>query len=178
MAKKFPRNIEKAAAKVDEYARGMVTGGTLFEELGFYYVGPVDGHNLDHLLPVLKNLRDAKEAGPVLLHCVTKKGQGYKPAEESADKYHGVSKFNVVTGKQEKSKSNARSFTSVFAKGLIAEAEVDDKIVAITAAAGRHRGRQASQSASRNAALTSASPNSMGGPSPLGWRARGTSRSR
>ena len=134
VAKKFPRNIEKAAAKVDEYTRGMVTGGTLFEELGFYYVGPVDGHNLDHLLPVLKNLRDDKESGPVLLHCVTKKGQGYKPAEESADKYHGVSKFNVVTGKQEKSKSNARSFTSVFAKGLIAEAEVDDKIVAITAA--------------------------------------------
>ncbi len=134
VAKKFPRNIEKAAAKVDEYARGMVTGGTLFEELGFYYVGPVDGHNLDHLLPVLKNLRDDKESGPVLLHCVTKKGQGYKPAEESADKYHGVSKFNVVTGKQEKSKSNAPSFTSVFAKGLTAEAEVDDKIVAITAA--------------------------------------------
>ena len=134
VAKKFPRNIEKAAAKVDEYARGMVTGGTLFEELGFYYVGPVDGHNLDHLLPVLKNLRDDKESGPVLLHCVTKKGQGYKPAEESADKYHGVSKFDVVTGKQEKSKSNAPSFTSVFAKGLIAEAEVDDKIVAITAA--------------------------------------------
>ncbi|MEE8213361.1 MAG: 1-deoxy-D-xylulose-5-phosphate synthase, partial [Alphaproteobacteria bacterium] len=134
VAKKFPRNIEKAAAKVDEYARGMVTGGTLFEELGFYYVGPVDGHNLDHLLPVLKNLRDDKESGPVLLHCVTKKGHGYKPAEESADKYHGVSKFDVVTGKQEKPKSNAPSFTSVFAKGLIAEAEVDDKIVAITAA--------------------------------------------
>ena len=134
VAKKFPRNIEKAAAKVDEYARGMVTGGTLFEELGFYYVGPVDGHNLDHLLPVLKNLRDDKESGPVLLHCVTKKGHGYKPAEESADKYHGVSKFDVVTGKQEKSKSNVPSLTSVFAKGLIAEAEVDDKIVAITAA--------------------------------------------
>ena len=134
VAKKFPRNIEKAAAKVDEYARGMVTGGTLFEELGFYYVGPVDGHNLDHLLPVLKNLRDDKESGPVLLHCVTKKGHGYKPAEESADKYHGVSKFDVVTGKQEKPKSNAPSFTSVFAKALIAEAEVDDKIVAITAA--------------------------------------------
>ncbi|MCH7937124.1 MAG: 1-deoxy-D-xylulose-5-phosphate synthase [Proteobacteria bacterium] len=134
VAKKFPRNIEKAAAKVDEYARGMVTGGTLFEELGFYYVGPVDGHNLDHLLPVLRNLRDDKEQGPVLLHCVTKKGHGYKPAEESADKYHGVSKFDVVTGKQEKPKSNAPSFTSVFAKGLIAEAEVDDKIVAITAA--------------------------------------------
>ncbi|MEE9316748.1 MAG: 1-deoxy-D-xylulose-5-phosphate synthase, partial [Rhodospirillales bacterium] len=134
VAKKFPRQLEEAAAKVDEYARGMVTGGTLFEELGFYYVGPVDGHNLDHLLPVLKNLRDDKEPGPVLLHCVTEKGHGYKPAEASADKYHGVSKFDLVTGKQDKPKSNAPSYTSVFAKGLIAEAEVDDKIVAITAA--------------------------------------------
>ena len=134
VAKKFPRKFEETAAKVDEYARGLVTGGTLFEELGFYYVGPVDGHNLDHLLPVLKNLRDDKEQGPVLLHCVTEKGHGYKPAEASADKYHGVSKFDVVTGKQEKPKSNAPSYTSVFAKGLIAEAEVDDKIVAITAA--------------------------------------------
>jgi 1-deoxy-D-xylulose-5-phosphate synthase len=134
VAKKFPRKIEEAAAKVDEYARGMVTGGTMFEELGFYYVGPIDGHNLDHLLPVLKNLRDDKEPGPVLLHCVTEKGHGYKPAEVSADKYHGVSKFDVVTGKQEKPKSNAPSYTSVFAKALIAEAEADDKIVAITAA--------------------------------------------
>ena len=134
VAKKFPRQIEEAAAKVDEYARGMVTGGTLFEELGFYYVGPIDGHNLDHLLPVLKNLRDDKEGGPVLLHCVTEKGHGYKPAEASADKYHGVSKFDIVTGKQDKPKSNAPSYTSVFAKGLIAEAEADDKIVAITAA--------------------------------------------
>lgn len=134
VAKKFPRKIEEAAAKVDEYARGMVTGGTLFEELGFYYVGPVDGHNLDHLLPVLKNLRDDKERGPVLLHCVTEKGHGYKPAEASLDKYHGVSRFDIVTGKQDKPKSNAPSFTSVYAKALIAEAEADDKIVAITAA--------------------------------------------
>ena len=134
VAKKFPRKIEEAAAKVDEYARGMVTGGTMFEELGFYYVGPIDGHNLDHLLPVLKNLRDDKEAGPVLLHCVTEKGHGYQPAEASADKYHGVTKFDVVTGKQEKPKSNAPSYTSVFAKALIAEAEADDRIVAITAA--------------------------------------------
>ncbi|MBI1986587.1 MAG: 1-deoxy-D-xylulose-5-phosphate synthase [Rhodospirillales bacterium] len=134
VAKKFPRKIEEAAAKVDEYARGMVTGGTLFEELGFYYVGPIDGHNLDHLLPVLKNLRDDKEPGPVLLHCVTEKGHGYKPAEASADKYHGVSKFDVITGKQEKPKSNAPSYTNVFAKALIAEAEADDRIVAITAA--------------------------------------------
>ncbi|HEX9570185.1 MAG TPA: 1-deoxy-D-xylulose-5-phosphate synthase [Rhodospirillales bacterium] len=134
VAKKFPRKIEEAAAKVDEYARGMVTGGTLFEELGFYYVGPIDGHNLDHLLPVLKNLRDDKEPGPVLLHCVTEKGHGYKPAEASADKYHGVSKFDIITGKQEKPKSNAPSYTNVFAKALIAEAEADDRIVAITAA--------------------------------------------
>ncbi|MEQ9170560.1 MAG: 1-deoxy-D-xylulose-5-phosphate synthase [Rhodospirillales bacterium] len=134
LAKKFPRSIEQAAAKVDEYARGMVTGGTLFEELGFYYVGPVDGHNLDHLLPVLKNLRDDAVPGPILLHVVTEKGHGYKPAEESADKYHGVSKFDVVTGKQHKAIANAPSYTSVFAKALIAEAKDDDKIVAITAA--------------------------------------------
>ncbi|MAN80859.1 MAG: 1-deoxy-D-xylulose-5-phosphate synthase [Magnetovibrio sp.] len=134
LAKKFPRSIEQAAAKVDEYARGMVTGGTLFEELGFYYVGPIDGHNLDHLLPVLKNLRDDAVPGPVLLHVVTEKGHGYKPAEESADKYHGVSKFDVVTGKQHKAIANAPSYTSVFAKALIAEAKDDDKVVAITAA--------------------------------------------
>ena len=134
VTKKFPRTIEQAAAKFDEYARGLVTGGTLFEELGFYYVGPVDGHNLDHLLPVLKNLRDDDEPGPVLLHVVTEKGHGYKPAEESADKYHGVSKFDVVTGEQVKTISNAPSYTSVFAKALIAEARDDDKVVAITAA--------------------------------------------
>ena len=134
VSKKFPRKIEEAAAKMDEYARGMVTGGTLFEELGFYYVGPVDGHNLSHLLPILKNLRDDQVRGPVLLHCVTEKGHGYKPAEASADKYHGVSKFDVVTGKQDKPKSNAPSYTGVYARALIAEAEADDKIVAITAA--------------------------------------------
>jgi 1-deoxy-D-xylulose-5-phosphate synthase len=134
LAAKLPRQIEEAASKVDEYARGMVTGGTLFEELGFYYVGPVDGHNLDHLLPVLRNLRDDEEKGPVLLHVVTEKGHGYAPAEESRDKYHGVSKFDVVTGKQHKPKANAPSYTGVFAKALIAEAETDDKVVAITAA--------------------------------------------
>ena len=134
VSKKFPRPLEQAAAKIEEYARGMVTGGTLFEELGFFYVGPVDGHNLDHLLPVLKNLRDDQEPGPVLLHVVTEKGHGYKPAEQSADKYHGVSKFDVVTGEQVKAISNAPSYTSVFAKALIAEAKNDDKIVAITAA--------------------------------------------
>ncbi|MGZ9033298.1 MAG: 1-deoxy-D-xylulose-5-phosphate synthase, partial [Rhodospirillales bacterium] len=110
------------------------TGGTLFEELGFFYVGPVDGHNLEHLLPVLKNLRDDREPGPVLLHVVTRKGHGYQPAELSADKYHGVTRFDVVTGEQVKAKANAPSYTGVFAKALIREAEEDDKIIAITAA--------------------------------------------
>ena len=132
--KKFPDQIEQAAAKVDEYARGMVTGGTLFEELGFYYVGPVDGHNLDYLVAIFKNLRDDVEPGPVLIHAITEKGHGYAPAEKSPDKYHGVSTFDVVTGKQHKTKSNAPSYTDVFAKALIAEAEHDEKIVAITAA--------------------------------------------
>jgi len=130
----FPRRLETAAKRAEEYARGMVTGGTLFEELGFYYVGPIDGHNLDHLLPVLKNVRDAHEDGPVLVHVVTQKGKGYKPAEESDDKYHGVSKFDVVTGTQVKGQPNAPSYTRVFANALIKEAEEDDKIVAITAA--------------------------------------------
>jgi 1-deoxy-D-xylulose-5-phosphate synthase len=134
VSKKLPRQIETVAARAEEYARGMVTGGTLFEELGFYYVGPIDGHNMDHLIPVLKNLRDDPEDGPVLLHIVTKKGHGYKPAEESADKYHGVSKFDVVTGEQQKSTPNAPSYTNVFAKGLIEEARIDDKVVAVTAA--------------------------------------------
>ncbi len=134
MAKKFPRSIETAAKRAEEYARGMVTGGTLFEELGFYYVGPVDGHNIEHLLPVLKNVRDSKEAGPILVHVVTRKGHGYAPAEKAADKYHGVNKFDVVTGEQKKGTSNAPSYTSVFADALIKEAEHDDKIVAVTAA--------------------------------------------
>ncbi len=130
----FPRPLETAAKRAEEYARGMMTGGTLFEELGFYYVGPIDGHNLDHMLPVLKNVRDAKAEGLVLVHVVTQKGKGYKPAEESDDKYHGVSKFDVVTGAQVKGQANAPSYTRVFANGLIKEAEADDKIVAITAA--------------------------------------------
>ena len=134
MAKKFPRSIETAARRAEEYARGMVTGGTLFEEFGFFYVGPIDGHNLDHLLPVLKNVRDSEEAGPVLVHVVTQKGKGYKPAEQSADKYHGVSKFDVVTGEQMKGKANAPSYTAVFADALIAEAVADETIVGITAA--------------------------------------------
>ena len=134
LAKKFPRSIEKAAKRAEEYARGLVTGGTLFEELGFFYIGPIDGHNIDHLLPVLKNVRNSKEPGPVLVHVVTKKGKGYPPAEAAAEKYHGVSKFDVVTGTQVKAKAKAPSYTKVFAQALIKEAEVDDKIVAITAA--------------------------------------------
>ena len=134
VAGKFPRRVEETARRAEEYARGILTGGTLFEELGFFYIGPVDGHNLDHLLPVLKNLRDSDECQPVLLHVVTEKGHGYEPAETAADKYHGVSKFDVVTGEQAKSNSNIPSYTSVFAKALIAEAEADDKVVAITGA--------------------------------------------
>ncbi len=134
ISKKFPRPLEEAAQKVDEYARGMVTGGTLFEELGFYYVGPVDGHNLNHLLPVLKNLHDDKQPGPVLLHVVTEKGHGYKPAEQSSDKYHGVGKFDFATGRQHKSVPNAPVYTKVFADTLLALAEKDKKILAITAA--------------------------------------------
>jgi 1-deoxy-D-xylulose-5-phosphate synthase len=134
LAKKFPRGLGVAARKAEEYARGLVTGGTLFEELGFFYVGPIDGHNFEHLLPVLKNLRDDREPGPVLLHVVTKKGHGYPPAEKSPDKYHGVGRFNVLTGEQVKVKANAPSYTETFARALIKEAEHDDKIVAITAA--------------------------------------------
>jgi 1-deoxy-D-xylulose-5-phosphate synthase len=134
MSEKFPRPLMKAAQRAEEYARGMVTGGTLFEELGFFYVGPIDGHNLDHLLPILKNVRDSKEAGPVMIHVVTQKGHGYAPAEEAPDKHHGVGKFDVITGEQIKSSSNAPSYTKVFANALIDEADRDDKIVAITAA--------------------------------------------
>ncbi|MEM7224252.1 MAG: 1-deoxy-D-xylulose-5-phosphate synthase [Pseudomonadota bacterium] len=134
VAKKFPRPFEQAAKRAEEYARGMLTGGTLFEELGFFYIGPIDGHNLDHLLPVLKNVRDTDYDGPVLIHCVTHKGKGYEPAENSADKYHGVAKFDVLTGKQAKPTPKAMAYQAVFAKGLIAEAERDDKIVAVTAA--------------------------------------------
>ncbi|WP_332712323.1 1-deoxy-D-xylulose-5-phosphate synthase [Pelagibacterium mangrovi] len=129
----MPPFIKDKARKTEEYARGFWTGGTLFEELGFYYVGPIDGHNLDHLLPVLRNVRDA-ETGPILIHVVTQKGKGYAPAEQAADKYHGVSKFNVITGAQAKASTNAPSYTSVFAESLIDEAERDEAIVAITAA--------------------------------------------
>ena len=134
LARLFPGPIERAAKRADEFARGILTGGTLFEELGFYYVGPIDGHDLDHLLPVLRNLRDAEHQGPVLLHVVTKKGKGYPPAEASADKYHGVVKFNVITGEQQKAPPGPPSYTKVFANALIAEAEADERIVAVTAA--------------------------------------------
>jgi 1-deoxy-D-xylulose-5-phosphate synthase len=134
MAKRFPRTLERTARRAEEYARGILTGGTLFEELGFYYVGPIDGHNLDHLLPVLRNLRDSDGLEPVLLHVVTQKGKGYAPAEAAADKYHGVSKFNVVTGEQAKAPPGPPSYTNVFAKALIAEAEANPKLVAVTAA--------------------------------------------
>jgi 1-deoxy-D-xylulose-5-phosphate synthase len=134
VARHFPKPIEDAARRAEELARGFVTGGTLFEEMGFYYVGPIDGHNLDHLLPVLKNVRDTKETGPILVHVVTEKGHGYLSAEQADDKWHSVAKFDVITGTQAKSSSKAPSYTSVFAKALIKEAEADDRIIAITAA--------------------------------------------
>ncbi len=133
VASHFPRPFRDMARKAEEYARGMATGGTFFEELGFYYVGPIDGHNLEHLVPVLKNARGIKDK-PVLVHVVTQKGHGYKPAENAADKYHGVQKFDVITGAQVKSQSNAPQYQKVFAAELIKHAERDDKIVAITAA--------------------------------------------
>ena len=147
MTEKFPRSVGRAAQRAEEYARGLLTGGTLFEELGFFYVGPIDGHNLDHLLPVLRNARDDEADGPILVHVVTQKGKGYPPAEESAEKYHGVSAFDVVTGAQAKSKANAPSYTRVFAESLVSEAERDDRIVAITAAMPSGTGIDAFQSA-------------------------------
>ncbi len=132
-ARRLPAPLHRAAKKTDEFARGMAMGGTLFEELGFYYVGPIDGHDLDQLVPVLENVRDAAE-GPCLVHVVTQKGKGYAPAEESADKYHGVQKFDVITGEQTKSAAGPPSYTGVFAKALMAEAERDETICAITAA--------------------------------------------
>ncbi|ACI98001.1 1-deoxy-D-xylulose-5-phosphate synthase [Rhodospirillum centenum] len=134
VAERLPRPLQEAARRAEEYARGFVTGGTLFEEMGFYYVGPIDGHNLDHLLPVLENIRDDQGTGPVLIHAVTQKGRGYGPAERSADKLHAVSKFDVITGAQAKAKANAPSYTRVFADSLIQEAEADSRVVAITAA--------------------------------------------
>lgn len=134
MVNHLPKTLGDAARRAEEYARGMMTGGTLFEELGFFYVGPIDGHNLDHLLPVLKNIRDRDESGPILLHVVTQKGRGYAPAEASADKYHGVNKFDVVTGIQQKPKAGPPTYTKVFGETLTAQAKQDDKICAVTAA--------------------------------------------
>jgi 1-deoxy-D-xylulose-5-phosphate synthase len=133
LAKRLPKSWERRAARVEEYTRHLWQGGAWFEELGFYYVGPIDGHDFHHLLPVLKNVRDARQ-GPILVHVVTQKGKGYAPAEASDDKYHGVARFNVVTGAQVKPKPNAPSYTRVFAESLIKEAEKDERIVAITAA--------------------------------------------
>jgi len=133
LAKRLPKKWERRAARVEEMSRTIMSGGIWFEELGFYYVGPVDGHDLDQLLPVLKNARDAEQA-PILVHVITQKGKGYAPAEASADKYHGVAKFDVVTGAQVKPKAAAPSYTKVFANSLVAEARKDDRIVAVTAA--------------------------------------------
>ena len=133
LARKLPGPIHKGLKKTDEFARGMAMGGTFFEELGFYYVGPIDGHDLDHLIPVLENVRDAAE-GPCLIHVVTKKGKGYAPAEASADKYHGVQKFDVVSGVQDKAPPGPPSYQNVFGETLAKLAETDKRIVAITAA--------------------------------------------
>ena len=134
LASHLPKQLERTAKRAEEYARGLVTGGTLFEELGFYYVGPVDGHNLEHLLPVLQNIKNAKQDKPVLLHVVTEKGRGHPFPEKSLEKYHAVQKFDLVTGTQSKAKANAPSYTEVFSKSLIREAEQDERIVAVTAA--------------------------------------------
>ena len=127
------KTVDRAITRAVEHARGYVTGGTMFEELGFYHIGPIDGHSFDHLLPVLRNVRD-NGRGPVLIHVVTQKGKGYAPAEAAADKYHAVAKFDVITGAQAKAKPNAPAYTNVFAEALIQEAELDEKIVGITAA--------------------------------------------
>ncbi|WP_373486974.1 1-deoxy-D-xylulose-5-phosphate synthase, partial [Blastomonas sp.] len=133
LARKLPKSLHTAARKTDEYARGMAMGGTLFEELGFYYVGPIDGHNLEQLVPVLENIRDAAE-GPCLVHVVTQKGKGYAPAEAAADKYHGVAKFDVITGKQDKAAAGPPAYQNVFGETLAKLAETDPRICAITAA--------------------------------------------
>ena len=134
IAKKFPKPLADAARRAEEYARGLMTGGTMFEELGFFYIGPIDGHNLDHLLPILRNVRDAEEPGPILVHVITKKGKGYGPAENAPDKGHAVAKFDIVTGAQVKPTLKSPTYTKVFAQSLIKEADKDGKIVAIHAA--------------------------------------------
>lgn len=134
LAKRLPSRIERTAKRAEEYARGMITGGTLFEELGFYYIGPVDGHDMNQLVPILRNLRDAEDKGPVLLHVITEKGRGYKPAESAGDKYHAVARFDVETGKQQKAPAGPPTYTDVFSRELLHRANQDDKVVAITAA--------------------------------------------
>jgi 1-deoxy-D-xylulose-5-phosphate synthase len=133
LAKRLPKALEIGAVRAEEFARGMVTGGTLFEELGFYYIGPIDGHRIEHLLPVLQNVRDTRN-GPIIVHVRTQKGKGYAPAENSVDKYHGVVAFDVITGAQAKPKANAPAYTKVFGESLVKEAEKDERIVAVTAA--------------------------------------------
>ena len=161
LARHLPKFIYEKAKRTEEFARGFWTGGTLFEELGFYYVGPIDGHNLDHLLPVLKNVRDAQE-GPILVHVVTRKGKGYAPAEAANDKYHGVNAFDVLTGAQAKPKANAPSYTRVFGESLVAEAREgrQDRRDHRRHAVG-HRASIFSARRSRGAPSTSASPSSM-----------------
>ncbi|UPO80461.1 1-deoxy-D-xylulose-5-phosphate synthase [Parasaccharibacter sp. TMW 2.1888] len=134
LAKRLPSRIERTAKRAEEYARGMITGGTLFEELGFYYIGPVDGHDMHQLVPILRNLRDAEDKGPVLLHVITEKGRGYKPAEAAGDKYHAVARFDVETGKQKKGPAGPPTYTDVFSRELLHRANQDDRVVAITAA--------------------------------------------
>ncbi len=177
LARRLPKFFYDKAKRTEEYGRGFWTGGTLFEELGFFYVGPIDGHNLDHLLPILKNVRDMPH-GPVLVHVVTKKGKGYPPAEAADDKYHGVSAFDVVTGAQAKPKSNAPTYTSVFAEALVAEggARRQDR---------RHHRRHADTAPASIASpkptpserSTSASPSSTPSPSRRASPAKATSRS-
>ncbi|MCZ8260229.1 MAG: 1-deoxy-D-xylulose-5-phosphate synthase, partial [Beijerinckiaceae bacterium] len=133
LTRKFGDRMDRTITRAIEHARSYLTGGTLFDQLGLYYVGPVDGHDLDHLVPILRNIRDADQ-GPILLHVITQKGKGYAPAEASADKYHGVVKFDVATGAQEKPKAAAPSYTKVFGQSLVKEAEKDDRVIAITAA--------------------------------------------
>ena len=156
----LPKSLQEAARKAEEFTRGMVTGGTFFEELGFYYVGPIDGHNLDHLVPVLKNVRDITDR-PVLVHVVTTKGKGYAPAENAADKYHGVQKFDVVTGLQAKAKANAPSYQNVFGAELVKRAELDPNHRRHHRRhAHRHRRRHLRQGTSPSAPSMWASPNS------------------
>ena len=177
LADHLPKFFQQRAVRAEEYARGLITGGTLFEELGFYYVGPIDGHNLEHLLPVLHNVREAK-SGPVLVHVVTQKGKGYPPAETSADKYHGVVAFDVATGAQAKSKSSAPAYTKVFAESLIKEATKDDKIVAITAAMPSGTGLDLFGKAFPDRTFDVGIADSMPPPSRPGSRPKGSSRSR